>query len=172
MRYASEQLMYREVCAWLEHFLRQRHRHGEVHVLDTSRLPVYRALRRLNIKGLPGDWESWDIRVDVLGITADERSTRLALVECKNSAITLAHLSQLLGYCRVVQPEYAFILSPVGVSGSLKRLLLTHGRRDVLVYQAPKGRVARSIVISRWDMTAKGLDYASLIAGDNNRVRI
>jgi len=172
MRYASEELMYPEVSAWLERFLLQRHLRSEVRVLDTSHLPVYRALRRLNITGLPGDWESWDIRVDVLGIISSKQSTQLALVECKNCAITLAHLSQLLGYCRVVQPEYAFILSPVGVSDSLKRLVVTHGRRDVLEYQHPARKMARSIVISRWDMATKSLDYASVITGDDNRARV
>lgn len=172
MRYASEQLMYPEVSAWLESFLLQRHPRSNVRVLDASRLPVYRMLRRLGITGLPGDWESWDVRVDVLGILSNRRSTQLAMVECKNSTITLAHLSQLLGYCRVVQPEYAFILSPVGVSGALKRLLQTHGRKDVLQYQLPAGGIARSIIIARWDMTAKSLDYESVITGDDNKGRI
>lgn len=172
MRYPSERFMYTDVCEWLEQFLRQRHRRCHVHVLDASRVPVYRVLRRMNTTGLPGDWESWDIRVDVLGVVYGNGSTKLALVECKNSAVTLTHLSQLLGYCRVALPEYAFILSPAGVSGALKRLVITHGRKDVLQYKACAGRLARSIVIARWDMVAKTLDYASVITGDDNRARI
>jgi len=135
-------------------------------------MPLYRVLRKLNMTGLPGDYESWDIRIDVLGIISDGRSTKLVLVECKNKPITLAHLSQLLGYCRVVQPEYAFILSPAGISSALKRLLLTHGRRDVLEYQYPVGRTRRTVIIARWDMMAKGLDHASVITGDENRARV
>lgn len=172
MRYAAEQLMYPEVREWLKNFLQQRHRRCEVCVLDTSRLPVYRALRSLEISGLPSDWVSWDVRVDVLGIITSERAVQLALVECKNSAITLTHLSQLLGYCRVVQPEYAFLLSPMGVSSMLKRLLATYRRKDILQYQLNAKRTLRSIVVARWDRTAKSLDYASVITGDDNWTRI
>jgi hypothetical protein len=126
----------------------------------------------LLLTGVPGDWQSWDIRADVLGIVSSKLSTRLAIVECKNRTITLAHLSQLLGYCRVAQPEYAFILSPFGASSMLKRLLQTYGRKDVLEYQHKKGKVPRSLVIARWDAVTKNLDYASLITGDDNVGRI
>ena len=172
MHYATEKEMYPEVCRWLEGFLHQRHPHSNVSVLDASRQPVYRVLRQLPLTGLPGDWQSWDIRADVLGIVSSKLSTRLAIVECKNRTITLAHLSQLLGYCRVAQPEYAFILSPFGASDLLKRLLLTYGRKDVLVYQHREGRIARSLIIARWDPTTNSLDYASLVTGDDNVGRI
>jgi len=172
MSYTTEKEMYPDVCLWLEGFLRQRHPHGKVSFLDASRQPVYRVLRNLQLPGLPGDWESWDIRADVLGIVSGKASTRLAIVECKNTEITLAHLSQLLGYCRVAQPEYAFILSPFGASDLLKRLLLTYGRKDVLVYQHREGKIARSLIIARWDPTTNSLDYASLVTGDDNVGRI
>ncbi len=170
--YTSERLMYPEVCNWMEQFLRQRHPQANVRVLDTSRAPVYRVLRRLDVSGLPDDWESWDIRVDVLGIISERRSTRLAMVECKISAITLAHLSQLLGYCRVSRPEYAFIISPAGISGTLKHLISVHHRQDILEYDAPTARTSRSVVIARWDTTFQALDYANIITGDDNRTRI
>jgi len=172
MRYATEREMYPEVCRWLEDFLRHRYPRSKISVLDASRQPVYHVLRNLQLTGLPSDWESWDIRADVLGIVSSKLSTRLAIVECKNRTITLAHLSQLLGYCRVAQPEYAFILSPFGASSMLKRLLQTYGRKDVLEYQQKKGKVPRSLVIARWDPVTKNLDYASLITGDDNVGRI
>ena len=172
MRYATEREMYPEVRRWLEDFLRHRHPRSKISVLDASRQPVYHVLRNLQLTGLPSDWESWDIRADVLGIVSSKLSTRLAIVECKNRTITLAHLSQLLGYCRVAQPEYAFILSPFGASDLLKRLLLTYGRKDVLVYQHREGKIARSLIIARWDPTTNSLDYASLVTGDDNVGRI
>jgi hypothetical protein len=172
MRYATEKEMYPAVCRWLEGFLRQRHPRSKVIVKDASRQPVYRVLRKLQLPGLPSDWGSWDIRADVLGIVSGKASTRLAIVECKNTEITLSHLSQLLGYCRVAQPEYAFILSPSGASDMLKRLLQTYGRKDVLEYQHKEGKVARSLVIARWDPVAKNLDYGSLIMGDDHVGRI
>ncbi len=172
MHYATEKEMYPEVLRWLEDFLHHRHPRAKISVLDASRQPIHRVLRKLELSGLPGDWQSWDIRADVLGIVSSKVSTRLAIVECKNSGITLAHLSQLLGYCRVAQPEYAFILSPFGASNMLKRLLLTYGRKDVLEYRQREGKVARSLVIARWDPYTKSLDYASLITGDDNVGRV
>jgi len=167
--YAREEEMYPLVCAWLESFLRGKHHGFTIHVFDASRKTLSRLIEETGlIANLPAEWPSWDVHVDIVGFAISKRRTDLAFVECKNMPITLGHLSQLLGYSMVARPRYSFIVSPQGPSGSLKSLLITFRRLDILTYYQHRGRLPRSLVIARWNETARTLDYGSLITGDTN----
>lgn len=120
------------------------------------------------VTNLPPDWPSWDIYVDIVGFVLDNRVTKLVFVECKNIPITLSHLSQLIGYSRVALPEHAIIVSPYGLSPSLKSLLVTFRRTDVLQYEQERGKFPKSIVIARWDAQGQCLDASSIISSDIN----
>jgi hypothetical protein len=74
----------------------------------------------------------------------------------------------MIGYCRVVQPEHAFLISPKGISGSLYSLINTYERKDVLNYLQHESEIQRSIVIAGWGPQSKSLDSNVLIAGDIN----
>jgi hypothetical protein len=119
---------------------------------------------------LPAEWPSWDIHVDIVGFALTAKTTRLTFVECKNAAITLDHLSQILGYSRVALPEFSFLIAPQGVSDSLRTLLLTHHRLDILNYDQRPGLWPRSIIVARWNEAASTLDADSIITGDMNRL--
>ncbi|MCX7598324.1 MAG: hypothetical protein N2512_05590, partial [Armatimonadetes bacterium] len=71
----------------------------------------------------------------------------LFLVEVKARPTNLAALAQLLGYCRIVQPEGAWLLSPLGWSAPLAKLVRDFGRGDLLEF-AP----GKKIVVARWDV--------------------
>jgi hypothetical protein len=150
MSFVSEKEMYPPVCAWLEKFLRGRHRRADVRVFDASRRSLARLIHENGLHAnLPPEWPSWEIFVDVVGFARTSRKTYLAFIECKNTAITLSHLSQLLGYSRISQPHYALLVAPQGPSDALRSLLLTFGRKDVLAYHARAGKLAQSIAIAR-----------------------
>jgi hypothetical protein len=183
MSFVSEKEMYPPVCAWLEKFLRGRHRRADVRVFDASRRSLARLIHENGLHAnLPPEWPSWEIFVDVVGFARTSweifvdvvgfartsRKTYLAFIECKNTAITLSHLSQLLGYSRISQPHYALLVAPQGPSDALRSLLLTFGRKDVLAYRARAGKLAQSIAIARWDETGACLDLGSIITGENN----
>lgn len=57
-----------------------------------------------------------------------------------------ASLAQLLGYCRIVRPEAAWLVSPKGWAGSLAKLIRDFGRTDLLEF-AP----GKKIIVGRWD---------------------
>lgn len=81
----------------------------------------------------------------------------MAFVECKNTKLTLAHLSQLLGYSRIAQPLYSFLISTIGFSPKLASLLQEYRRHDVLEYHWEAGRIPRQVVVAQWDMTTANL---------------
>src|SRR5689334_2883995 len=152
MAYKNEKEMYPFVCQWLGAFLQGRHKKAEIKVFDASRKSLSRLIQETGLfKNLPAEWQSWDIYVDIVGFALTPTSTSLAFAECKNEAITLSHLSQLLGYSRVALPEYSVVLSPQGASDALRSLLVTFGRTDVLVYHQDRGKMPRSVAVAKWN---------------------
>lgn len=171
MVFRRESDMYPFVCQWLENFLTDRYRDASIRVFDSSRRSLAKLIQDTGlIANLPPEWPSWDIYVDVVGLALEEGTTELAFVECKNRGITLAHLSQLIGYSRVALPQYSFIVAPQGASDSLRSLLLSFGRIDILQYHNQVGRLPRSIVVAQWDEAANSIDSGSIVAGDRSRL--
>ena len=161
--------MYPAVCGWLQRFLQGRHRKAEVSVYDASQKSLVRLIEERSLyHKLPTEWHSWDIHVDIVGFIKTKATTTLAFVECKNEAIKLQHLSQILGYSRVARPAYSIIIAPQGPAGMVTSLLKTYGRLDVLHYHWRKGKLPRSVTVGRWDEAAGCLDLHDLIIGDEN----
>jgi hypothetical protein len=171
MRINQENEMYEPVRVWLEGFLKSRHPRAITRVFNSSTTKLTKLIENHNLmKNLPGEWHSWDIQVDIAGFSITKRKTVLAFVECKINTITLKDLSQLIGYTKVANPSYSFIISPQGPSDSLRVLLSTYGRLDVLEYDARMGELPKSIVVARWDFAAETIDLSTLITGDFNKI--
>lgn len=166
MRYKSEEEMYPDVRQWLEGFLRDRFRRADVDVYDLSRIPISRFLRTYNRGNFPGEWVTWNIKVDIVGfVHHSNKPTDLVFVECKNTRLTVAHLSQLLGYSRIARPLHAYLISPAGFSPALVSLLQEYQRRDVLNYHSEPGRISRQIIVAEWDIAARRINRNTMIGG-------
>ena len=145
--------LYLDVRQWLENFLKDRFRQAEIDVHILLHTPISRFLSTYNRGNFLGKWHSWNIRVDVVGfVNHVDKPTDLVLVECKNTKLTLAHLSQFLMYSRIARPLYSFLISPVGFSASLVSLLQEYHRHDVLVYLSADGKMHRRLILGsgRW----------------------
>ena len=157
---------YPDVCQWLKNFLKDRFRHAEIDVQILSHTPISRFLRTYNQDNFPPEWVTWNIKVDVVGfVHHSNKPTDLVFVECKNTKLTLAHLFQLLGYSRIAQPLYSFLLSPMGFSSQLVSLLQEYQRRDVLEYYWEDGRIPRRVIVAQWDRTTANLNRHTMIGG-------
>ena len=166
MKYKSESDMYPDVCQWLEGFLKGRFRQAEVDVHALPHTPISRFVRTYNRGSFPGEWVTWNIKVDIVGfVHHPNRPTDLVFVECKNTKLTLAHLSQLLGYSRITRPLYSFLISPVGFSRSLVSLLQEYHRHDVLEYHSEAGKLPRQVIVVQWEMTGRHLNRNAMIGG-------
>ncbi len=146
-----ERELYRPVCDWLARFLRQKYRSAAVRVEDTSRSSVAEFLRRHELTRYVPYWVTLEVPADVTGAAVltghPHRSLlRLAIVEVKLKVINLRDLSQAIGYAKVVQPHYAFLVSPKGWTENLQRLMRDYQRSDVLEY-GPQ----RWLAVARWD---------------------
>ncbi len=158
----SESEMYPAVRDWLEQFLKQRYE--QVQVYAPSSLSLSRLVKQIGLGvKLPNHWVSWDIKVDVMGVATDKKGQpHLAFVECKVVPLSIGHLGQLLGYCRVAQPDYAFLVSPKGLSSALLRLLEVFQREDILEYQTDKRTTIRRVCIARWDIQGRTIASDSI----------
>ena len=166
MKYKSEIDMYPNVRQWLENFLKDRFRQADVDVYDLSMIPISRFLSTYNRGSFPAEWVTWNVKVDVVGfVHQSNQPTILVFVECKNTKLTIAHLSQLLGYSRIAQPLYSFLISPVGFSAALVSLLQEYQRCDVLEYHWESGKMPRQIIVAEWDTTACNLNRHTMIGG-------
>jgi hypothetical protein len=166
MKYKFERDMYSDVRQWLEDFLKDRFRLAEIDVHVLPHTPISRFLSTYNQGNFPGEWVTWDIKVDVVGfVHRSNKPTSLAFVECKNIKLTLAHLSQLLGYSRIARPLYSFLISPIGFSPKLVSLLQEYQRRDVLEYYWEPGKMPQQVIVAEWDMATCNLNRHTMIGG-------
>lgn len=165
MAYSSELEMYPPVMNWLRHHLAGKLRQATIEVFDTHSSPLNQFLARNGLhRFFESDlWQTFDIRVDVTAFVKLASAKGLVFVECKTQPIGLAHLSQLLGYTRIAVPLGAYLISPRGVSGIVRSLILTHGRTDVLEYARPKGKAPRGLVLARWEPRVNDLDRTSIL---------
>ena len=156
--------MYPDVCLWLRQFLESHFRNANIEVYDLSKSPLSRFISTHDVGEMSPEWVTWDIRVDVVGfIRRPGQLTSLAFVECKNTHLTLAHFSQLLGYSRVAFPRFSFLISPLGLSPNLTALLRKYRRLDILEYHWPKGESPKQVVVAKWDTNACNIDRANTI---------
>jgi hypothetical protein len=163
----SERSLYAPVAVWLHDFLKGRHRRSAITTLDMSRSSLSATIKMEQMgSGFPGEWVTWNVHADVVGFVQTKNAVMIALVECKEGPLTLRDLSQLIGYCQVVHPAYAFLLSPPGPSPSLMRLLTVFNRTDILVYNRVNKSIPGSIVVASWDPVAGQLDRHRIVSID------
>ena len=74
-----------------------------------------------------------EIRPDVVGFVDDAEMT---FIESKITAMNLANVGQLVGYCLIADPEYAYLISTKPISAGLKKILTSYP--ELLSYNGKK----------------------------------
>ena len=104
------------------------------------------------------EFTTFQIRQDITGFVEHKDKVDLVLVECKNTSLSLIHLSQLIGYSSIALPIYSILLSPKGMGVTLRKLLQTYNRRDILEFKP-----GRRIRIIKWDYNKQDIDFMNSI---------
>lgn len=94
---------------WLEQYLKDKYKGYEIITLDTSQERLDRALKRYDI--INDMATGVDIQIDVLGIARKKNNVKLFFIEAKKTKLTLRDLGQLWAYCKLIDPEEAFLFS-------------------------------------------------------------
>ena len=153
-----ENELYEPMRCWLEQYLIDNYKGYEIITVDTSKERLDRALAKYDIviemaNGI-------DIQIDVLGIARKKTTVKLFFIEAKKTKLTLRDLGQLWAYCKLIDPEEAFLFSSEGL-GSLNKLINSFRREDLLDFGEKKK--IKKMKIAKWDVSKNSVDLHTLV---------
>ncbi len=153
-----EKDLYEPMCSWLEQYLQDHYKGYEITVIDTSLERLDRALERYGI--VCEQANGVDIQIDVLGIAKKGNKIKLFFIEAKKTKLTLRDLGQLWAYCKLVDPEEAWLLTSADL-GSLRKLLIGFNREDLLDFG--DGKKIKKMKVGIWDVKKQMPDLSSIV---------
>ena len=143
----SEFELYEPMRVWLHTYLTDKYKSHEIITLGAHNKRLDRALRKFDI--LCDIATGIDIQIDVLGIARNNRSIKLFFIEAKKTSITLRDLGQLWAYCKLIDPEEAFLMTSADM-GSLNKILNVFKREDLLDFG--DGKIIKKMKVAVWNM--------------------
>jgi hypothetical protein len=153
-----ENELYAPMCKWLKDYIKGKYKSYEIIVLDTHKEHLDRALHKVGITiGLA---IGIDIEIDVLGIARRGNNIKLFFIEAKKTELTLRDLGQLWAYCKLIDPEEAFLITSA-TFGSLSKILNTFKRDDLLDFG--DGKIIKKMKIAKWDLSSNMPDALNMI---------
>jgi hypothetical protein len=158
----SEFELYPGMCKWLTTHLEDKYKNKKCNVVVTDCHSVYldRILEKYDVIKYYPEVVGLKIQIDVLGIVIWEDKAEIYFIEAKKNTLNLQNLGQLFIYCKLCNPEEAYLLSSGGL-GSLEKVLNNLYREDLLDYG--NGKRIKKIRVARWDIAKGGIDNHSLI---------
>jgi hypothetical protein len=150
--------LYEPMREWLDVYLRDRYRSHEIATAVANNERLDRVLKRYGVVNEMAN--GIDIQIDILGIATSGRGSRLFFIEAKTTRLTLRDLGQLWGYCRLVDPAEAFLMTSSDL-GSLNRILNVFKREDLLDFG--NGKTIKKMKIATWNTTAGSPNLGTMI---------
>ena len=150
--------LYPPMREWLRRYLRDKYKKDEITVADTHSERLDRALKKYGVvcevaTGI-------DIQIDVLGIVKSGSDIKLFFVEAKKTSLTLRDLGQLWTYCKLIDPEEAFLLTSADL-GSLNKIMNVYNREDLLDFG--DGKKFKKLKIGVWNIKANAPELDTII---------
>jgi hypothetical protein len=150
--------LYEPMRSWLHKYLSDKYKSDEIITADTHSERLDRALRKY---GIVCDIATGiDIQIDVIGIVKSAQSYKLFFIEAKKTSLTLKDLGQLWAYCKLINPEEAFLLTSADL-GSLNKILNIYKREDLLDFG--DGRIIKKMKIGIWNIVTGSPEMGSVI---------
>lgn len=154
----KESDLYQPMCDWLEKYLKSKFKSGTILTIDAHADRLDRVLAKYNIVNHLAT--GVDIQIDVLGIVINKNDYKLFFIEAKKTNLTLRDLGQLWAYCKLIDPEEAFLLTS-GTLGSLDKLLKNYSREDLLDFGNKKK--IKKMKVGLWDIKRNCPDMLTII---------
>lgn len=153
-----EEELYEPMRIWLEQYVRDKYKRYDVVSVDSHAERLDRVLAKYDIVNEMAN--GVDIQIDVLAIAKRNNDVKLFFIEAKKTKLTLRDLGQLWAYCKLVDPDEAFLFSSAGL-GSLNKLLNAFRREDLLDFG--DGKRIKKMRVGKWDVTKNTVDYNSVV---------
>ncbi len=154
--------LYDGMRQWLHTYLSDKYayKNCKIIVVDCHSVNLDSVLDKYGIIKYYPQVVGLQIEIDVLGMVIWNNRAEIYFIEAKKTNLTLQNLGQLLIYCRLCDPEEAYLLSSTGL-GSLKKVLTILNREDLLNYG--NGKKVKRMKIAKWDLQRNCIDNHSLI---------
>ena len=121
--------LYEDMRLWLHTYLQDKYNTYEIITIDAHAERLDRVLVK---EGVFNEIATGvDIQIDILGIAKKDNLVKLFFFEAKKTNLTLRDLGQLWAYCKLIDPEEAFLITSTEL-GSLNKLLNIFKREDLL----------------------------------------
>lgn len=151
--------LYPPMQRWLATYLKDKYKSAdEIIVVDAHSERLDRVLKKFGVA--QEEAVGVDIQIDVLGIEKKSGQFKLFFIEAKKTNLTLRDLGQLWAYCKLIDPEEAFLMTSAGL-GSLNKLLNVYKREDLLDFG--DGKRIKKMKVAVWNMQTNAPDSASMI---------
>lgn len=158
----KETELYKGMCKWLTKYLEDKFR-GEkcnIIVVDCHSNNLDSVLDSYGICHYYPQVVGLKIEIDILGMVIWDSKAELYFIEAKKTPLTLQNLGQLLIYCKLCNPEEAFLLSSSGL-GSLAKVLNSLNREDLLDFGT--GKRVKKMKVAKWDVARNTVNNLTII---------
>jgi hypothetical protein len=150
--------LYEPMRCWLQKYLEDKYKDWDIVTLDAHSGRLDRVLRT---QGINCDIATGiDIQIDVLGIVRKEQTFKLFFIEAKQTSLTLRDLGQLWAYCKLIDPEEAFLMTSADL-GSLNKILNVFKREDLLDFG--DGKRIKKMQIAIWNIKTNAPEMDTMI---------
>lgn len=154
----SEFELYEPMRVWLNNYLTDKYKNSEIITVDAHSERLDKVLFRY---GIVNDTATGvDIQIDVLGIVRKGETVRLFFIEAKKTSLTLRDLGQLWAYCKLIDPDEAFLMTSADL-GSLNKLLNTFKREDLLDFG--DGKKIKKMKVAVWNLSTSSPEMSTMI---------
>ena len=154
----SEFELYEPMRLWLQNYLENHYKGFEIITVDSHGERLDRVLYRHGI--IDELATGIGIKIDVLGIAKKNYIVKLFFVEAKKNSLNLHDLGQLLIYCKLIDPEEAFLMSSSDL-GSLDKLLNIFKRNDLLTFG--NGKKIKKMKVAVWNLSTNAPEFSTMI---------
>lgn len=154
----SEFELYEPMREWLQKYLEDKYKGYEIITVDAHSERLDRVLLKYGI--INEIATGIDIQIDILGIARKKDVIKLFFIEAKKTNLTLRDLGQLWSYCKLINPDEAFLMTSAEL-GSLNKILNTFKREDLLDFG--EGKYIKKMKVAVWNLTTNSPDVLSMI---------
>ena len=154
----SEFELYLPMKNWLQEYLENKYKGYKIITVDSHAEKLDKVLAKFNITNELA--VGVDIQIDILGIARRGNLVKLFFIEAKKTNLTLRDLGQLWAYCKLINPEEAFLITSAGL-GTLNKILNTLKREDLLDYG--DGKFIKKMEITIWNLSSNSPDLSLMI---------
>lgn len=154
----SEFELYEPMRVWLHNYLSDKYKNHEIITVDAHNERLDKVLARFGI--INDTAIGIDIQIDVLGIVRKNKSIKIFFIEAKKTSLTLRDLGQLWAYCKLINPDEAFLLTSADL-GSLAKLLNTYKREDLLDFG--DGNHIKKMKVAIWNLSTNSPEVSTIV---------